>query len=619
MDSKEKPFAPVIAPHEKKREFSLKAILLGVILGLVFGVGNAYLGLKVGITISASIPAAVMSMAILRAFFKDVTILENNIVQTIAAVGEGLAAGIIFTVPALFLLGDHPSKFRIFLLALLGGILGILFMIPMRRYIIVKEHGILPFPEGTACAEILKAGKRIQSNAAMAWIGLAVGIVYKLCIDVFALWRERVSLIFPSLHKAELSVDCTPALLGVGFIIGPRIASVMFCGGIIGWWVLIPLIRVFGQGNVTIFPAMDPISALSTEEIWSNYIRYIGAGAVAMGGLISLVRIFPVILKTVHVGFKELFEGANPHGSLPRTDRDISMRWLILGSLAIILFLWLYPPFHINLLALILIIILGYFFVAVTSITVGLVGSSSNPVSGMTITLLLIISLIFLSLGWTERIFLISAITASAVANVAISLAATTSQDLKTGYILGATPWKQQVAEMIGLILPALAVGATLYLLNDAYTFGSTALPAPQATLMALIAKGVIQGQLPFGLVGIGLILGFLVYLLRVPILPFAIGLYLPLSLSTGIMVGGIVSGIVKKVSNKNSIEQGVLLGSGLVAGDACTGVVIAALTVFGVIGMNGKSLIGPEVSLLIYFLLAAGFGWLSTYRSKQR
>ncbi len=605
-----KPF--IAAKDEKTSEFTIRAVILGVLLGLVFGVGNAYLGLKVGTTVSASIPAAVISMAILRTFFKRVSILENNMVQTIASVGEGLAAGVIFTVPALFLLGDRPSISRIFLLAALGGILGVLFMIPMRRYIIVQEHGKLPFPEGTACAEILKSGEASRSKAMMAFIGIIVGSIHKICSSAIYLFKEVPSWIIAPFQKTQFSMDCTPALLGVGYIIGPRISSLLFAGGALGWWVIIPLIHLFGS-DLTIYPGTVPINQMSSDDIWSDYIRYIGAGAIATGGILSLFKIAPLILKTLKTGFDELFQGFSFKKQPLRTDRDISLRWLLLGSVAIILTLWLFPGLPMNFLTIILLILLGFFFVAVTSLTVGIVGSTSNPVSGMTITTLLITCLVFVLLGWTERIYLVAALTMSVVVNVAIALAGTTSQDLKTGYLLGATPRLQQVGEIIGVILPALSIGGTLYLLNAAYGFGTTAMPAPQGTMMALIAQGVIEGNIPTTLVVIGIILGLLLEMLKLPILPFAIGLYLPLSLSTGTMVGGLVSLCVKrKEKNTAANDRGILTASGFVAGDACTGVIIALLTVGGLVPATAAGYFPGWVSIIVYAALAFGLGWFA-------
>lgn len=606
-------FKPHVSADARVREFTLRSIILGALLGLLFGVGNAYLGLKVGTTISASIPAAVMSMAILRIFFRNVSILENNLVQTIASVGEGLAGGVIFTAPALFLMGEPPSASRMFLLSALGGVLGILFMIPMRRYIIVKEHGVLPFPEGTACAEILKSGESSRAKALVALLGIAVGAIYKVCLGALNLWKETPTWIFSRFQKTEFSMDCTPALLGVGYIIGPRISGVIFAGGAIAWWALIPLIKMFGTGLDPVYPATTAIAQMTAEDIWSNYIRYIGAGAVAIGGLLSLGKITPLLWKTLHLGMKELFQGIDS-AKQSRTDRDISLRWLILGSLAIILILWLFPGLPMNLLTIVLLTILAFFFVGIMSLTVGIVGSSSAPGSGMTITTLLITCIIFVSLGWTDRVYLISALTMAMVATVAIALAGTTSQDLKTGYIVGATPRTQQIGEIIGVLLPALAIGGTLYLLNDAYGFGTKQLPAPQATMMQLVAEGVIHGAIPYTLVIVGVVIGGLVSLLRLPVLPFAIGLYLPLSLSTPVMIGGFVSTLTARLSQHDPDvhERGVLASSGLVAGDACTGVLIALFTVLGWINPDAEPFFSDAISLILFLLLGAVLAWTS-------
>jgi putative OPT family oligopeptide transporter len=608
--SNHQPF--ISGKNTKTPEFTFKAILLGILLGIIFAIANAYLGLKVGLTVSASIPAAMISMLILRTFFKKASILENNLVQTIASVGEGLAAGVIFTVPALFILGARLSPGEIFILSFLGGILGILFMIPMRRYLIVQEHGKLPFPEGTACAEILKAGVSSRHRAVMALFGIAIGAIHKICSSALYFFKEIPSWILGSFQNAVFSIDCTPAVLGVGFIIGPRIATLMFAGGAVGWWVIIPLIKLFATGDAIIFPAAKIISEMSAEEIWSNYVRYIGVGTIATGGILSLYRIFPLIIKTIKLGFHELFQGVNKRAVL-RTERDISLKWLIVGSVVIIAFLWLFPGLPMNFVTIVLLTILSFFFVAVTSLTVGIVGSTSNPVSGMTIITLLFTCLIFILLGWTERVYLIAALTMSVVANVAICLGATTSQDLKTGYLLGATPRTQQIGEIIGLIFPAIAIAITLYLLNHVYTFGSSLLPAPQATMMALVAQGVMEGNIPTTLVIIGVVIGILFELLKLPILPFAIGLYLPLSLSTSVMIGGIVAAFVKK-KNKDgeALDNGTITASGLVAGDAATGVIIALLTVLGVVQTTESALLPLWSSLVIYALLALFLGWFS-------
>ncbi|EKE07999.1 MAG: hypothetical protein ACD_17C00401G0002 [uncultured bacterium] len=616
--SHESTFKPHIPSEKIVKEFSPRAVLLGLFFGLFFAIANGYLALKIGGTISASIPAAIMSMAILKMLFRNSTVLENNIVQTIATVGEGLAAGVIFTIPALILLGAPPSIGRIFILSATGGILGILFMIPMRRYIIVQEHKKLPFPEGTACAEIIKAGEKSHRTALWALWGVLASGVYKVCSNAIFLWQEQVSWTFSKLKKAEFSIDATPALLGVGYIIGPTISGYMFAGSVIAWWVIIPLIVEFGIGPGTIYPSTAPIELMSPDDIWDKYVRYIGAGCLGIGGLFSLIKIFPLLFKTIHVSIKELVGGFKERRHLPRTEKDISLAWLILGSLAIILFLWLFPTLPMNLLTVVLLVVLGFFFVAVTSITVGLVGSSSNPVSGMTITTLLITCIIFVILGWTERMYLISAMTMGAVANCAICMAGTTSQDLKTGHLLGSTPFYQQVAEIIGVIIPSLALGYIVYILNQAYGIGSTVMPAPQATLMSMIVEGVISGNLPYSLVGIGVILGFVMILLGIPVLPFALGVYLPLSLSAATMVGGVVRAYVnKKTSSAFPHERGILIASGLIGGDACLGILLAFGALTHVIPVSRAGILPDWVSLLMYILLGAGLGFF-TLRKKQ-
>ncbi|MES2273829.1 MAG: oligopeptide transporter, OPT family [Chlamydiota bacterium] len=610
-------FQPYVPSTSHMREFTLRATFLGMLFGFFFAVANAYLALKIGTTISASIPAAIMSMAILKLLFRNSTILENNIVQTIATVGEGLAAGVIFTIPALILLGETPSIGRIFILSSLGGVLGILFMIPMRRYLIVHEHKKLPFPEGTACAEIQKAGESSRHAAVMASWGVLAAGRYKICSNGFYLWKEAPSWTFRFFQRAEFSIDATPALLGVGYIIGPRISCLMFAGGALAWWALIPLISEFGLGTVSIYPSVVPIAQMSPDDIWDQYVRYIGAGCLAIGGLFSLVKIAPLLYKTIHVSVSELFGGFKAREHLPRTEKDISMAWLLIGSVAIILFLWLFPTLPMNLLTIVLLTVLSFFFVAVTSLTCGLVGSTSNPVSGMTITTILITCIIFVFLGWTERIYLVSAMTMGCVACCAICMAGTTAQDLKAGYLLGSTPRSQQIAEIIGVIIPSLALGYTVYVLNQAYGIGSKAMPAPQASMMAMIVKGVIGGGLPYTLVGVGIVVGIIMILLGIPVLPFALGLYLPLSLSTATMVGGLVRAYVNRNSSEvYSQEQGILISSGLIGGDACVGVAIAFLTLAGFIPADAPGLLPDWVSFAAYLLLGCGLGF---YTMKKR
>lgn len=612
-----KKFSPFIKTHQSIKEFSLRAMILGGIFSLLFAVSNAYLALKIGTTISASIPAAILSMATFKLFFSRATILENNLVQTVATVGEGLAAGVVFTIPALFFLGAIPSIQEIFLLSFLGGILGVLFMIPMRRFIIVEEHGKLPFPEGTACAEILQAGQKDSSSALTALFGFIVSVIYKFFSGVLNLWKEVPSWTLRFYENTIFSIDTTPALLAVGYIVGYNVSSIIFSGGVFAWFILIPLIKLFGTGSSPIFPASTLVSTMSGEEIWSEYVRYIGAGTLAAGGLMSLIKISPILIKTLKEGYKELKRGWRFPEKSPRVDQDIPLSILLLGSLLIIFLLWLLPNFSLDLFTIFLLTILGFFFSAVTSLTVGIVGSTSNPVSGMAITTLLITSFIFVALGWNERIYLISAITMSAIANITICMASTTSQDLKTGFLLGATPIKQQIAEIIGTIIPALSLGFVIYILNEAYTLGSSNMPAPQATMMAMIAKGVINQELPYTLFLVGIILGGLLECLKVPTLPFALGVYLPLSLTSSMMGGGLVAKCLEKL--KKSPQEGTLLASGIIGGDACMGVLIAVLSVVGLLSSSKPVFSSNLLSLIAYIFLAAFIGFYTYYRSEKR
>lgn len=613
-------YKPHVSADKNVREFSLRATTVGMLFGFFFAIANAYLALKVGTTVSASIPAAIMSMTLLKVLFRNTTILENNIVQTIATMGEGLAAGVVFTIPALILLGDPPSVGRVFLLSSLGGILGILFMIPMRRFLIVAEHKTLPYPEGTACAEILKAGEKNTGSSSMrALWGFCIAAVYKICSNIFFVWQETFSWTATFFKNTQFSLDATPSLMGVGYIIGPKNNAILFAGGVLAWWVIIPLIKVFGIGDAEVYPSVIAINEMGAADIWSSYVRYVGAGALAVGGLLSLIKIAPLLYKTLAATFREIFHKSSSSSKIKRTDRDIPMVWLILGSVAIILTLWLFPTLPMNFFTIVLLVLLSFFFVAVTSMTVGIVGSTSNPVSGMTITTLLIVCIAFVLLGWTERIYLISAITMGCVACSAICIAGTTAQDLKTGFLLGATPKSQQIAEIIGILLPALALGYVISILNSAYHIGSDAMPAPQATLLAMIAKGVISGGLPYALIGVGIVLGLLMALLNVPILPFALGVYLPLSLTSAMMCGGLARLYADSRAKKTSEgQQCVLFAAGLVGGDACLGIFVAILTVAGVIPTDAPGILPNVVSLIAFGLLGIALA-RSAYAARKK
>lgn len=572
-------------------EMTVRAVILGCILAVIFGAANAYLGLKIGMTVSASIPAAVISMAVLRSCFRGVTILENNMVQAIASSGESLAAGVIFTVPALVFFGAPPSILKIFLIALLGGFLGIFFMIPLRRHLIVDEHGKLPYPEGTACGEILKAGESGGARAALVAVGLLVGGCYKFLMSGLKLWKDDdVMWAIPNFHKAAVGIDPTPALLGVGFIIGPKIAAVMLAGGVLGWMVIIPLIDLIGSAipSLTIAPATVPIAELGSSGIWKYYIRYIGAGAVAVGGIVSILKIAPIIFKTFR-GFRRNGGGAGEVREKDRTDTDLPMIVVFLGALAtaIVIFIMLQctaGEWVLNAIASLIVVAFGFLFVTVAARIVGIVGSSSSPVSGMTLTTLFFTCLILMWLGWSGESGMIVAMTVGAIVCIAVCMAGDISQDLKTGYLVGATPWKLQIAELIGVIVPALIIGWTLYILQDTYGYGEgKGLKAPQATMMHMVVKGMMEQTLPWTFVVIGVLCGVVVELLGVPSLPFAIGLYLPVGLSVPIFIGGVIFYIVKRGASeeewKRREDRGILFSSGLIAGDALLGIAIAFLT----------------------------------------
>lgn len=585
-------FKPFIAADKIMPEFTVTSILLGVVLAILFGGANAYLGLRVGMTVSASIPAAVISMGIIRIILKKESILENNMVQTIGSAGESVAAGAIFTMPALFMwaaegVGEMPSLITITLIALCGGLLGVFFMIPLRTALIVKEHGIVPYPEGTACAEVLMAGEQGGSKASSVFAGLGIAAAYKLIADGFKLFPSEVDYGISAYKGSGIGVDVLPALAGVGYICGPRISSYMLAGGVTAWFVVMPLIASFG-GDMVLFPAKDPISQLGTWGIWSSYVRYVGAGAVATGGIISLIKSLPLIVTTFRDAMKGYGQGSV---SIDRTAQDLSLKVVLIGIIAIALVMWLVPAIPVNLFGAILVIIFGFFFATVSSRMVGLVGSSNNPVSGMTIATLLITTIILKASGNTGMAGMVAAITIGSVICVVAAIAGDTSQDLKTGYIVGATPRRQQIGEIIGVIASGIAIGAILYLLNSAWGYGSTELPAPQATLMKMVIEGVMGGNLPWNLVFVGVGIAIVIEILQMPVLPFAIGLYLPIHLSTPIMAGGLIRLYIdkKKYNNNqtknNVIESGILYTSGLIAGEGLVGILLAVFAVIPVAG----------------------------------
>lgn len=599
-------------------ELSPRAIGIGIVIGILFGAANAYLGLRVGLTVSASIPAAVMAVAIFHALrnaglSEDSTILENNMVQTIGSAGESLAAGVIFTVPALILLGYSPGLLKIFVLGAIGGILGILFMAPLRRYLIVREHGNLVFPEGTACASVLVAGREGGAQGRLVFTGLGVGALFEFLMSGLGLWKAAPKWELPNLPAAEVSADSSPALLGVGYVIGPRIAAIMFGGGALAWLVLIPAIKLFG-GSSTIYPGPGPVSGLDAHGIWHYYVRYIGAGAVVFGGIVTLVRSFPVIGSSAAAVIRGFRSSGGEKGPVGRTDQGLRGPVVAAGVVVLFLAMALLPRsmapggFAAALLAL----IFCFFFVAVSSRIVGLIGSSSNPVSGMTIAALLATTLVFKLLGWTGAEHQVAALAVGSIVCIGAAIAGDTSQDLKTGFLVRATPRLQQMGEVIGVLTSAAVIGIVVLRLHGAYGIGSEALPAPQATLMSLVVKGVLSGDLPWTLVFIGVIAAAVVELLGIPSLPFAVGLYLPLSLSTPILIGGLIRALMERKSkaaegkeggaDKSLVsDRGVLFASGLIAGSAFVGMALGLVRSFGegrgkfMVRALEKITVGPE------------------------
>ena len=617
-------FKPYIPADKITPEFTVTSVIMGVLLAIIFGAANAYLGLRVGMTVSASIPAAVISMGVIRVIMKKDSILESNMVQTIGSAGESLAAGAIFTLPVLFLwskegITEAPSLITISLIALFGGILGVLFMVPLRNALIVKEHGVLPYPEGTACAEVLLAGEEGGASAKSVFAGMGLAALFKFVVDGLKVIPSVITAPLKA-FKTELSAEVYPALLGVGYICGPKIASYMFAGGLIGWFVLIPAIITFG-GSTILYPGTktiaDMYAAGGASAIWSSYIRYIGAGAVAAGGIISLIKSLPLIVRTFADAIKGM-KGAENSNSTVRTEADLDMRVIGIGVLIMIIAIWLLPEIPVSPLGAVLIALFGFFFATVSSRMVGIVGSSNNPVSGMAIATLLFSTLCLKVTGDTGVHGMKGAIAIGSVICIIAAMAGDTSQDLKTGYILGATPKKQQIGELIGAVVSAVTIGGVLVLLDSAWGFGTTELAAPQATLMKMIIEGVMEGNLPWALVFIGVFIAIVVEILGISVLPVAIGLYLPLELSATIMIGGVIRWFVdKKKADKEEnkdANSGILFCSGMIAGEGLVGILLAILAVVNVAGkidLSGSfttGIVGGVVLMVVMILCILKF-----------
>lgn len=593
MDNKNE-FKPYIPAEKVTAELTVTSIIMGVLLAVVFGAANAYLGLRVGMTVSASIPAAVIAMGVIRIIMRRNSILESNIVQTIGSAGESLAAGAIFTLPALFLWAaeekwniSDPNLLEITLIALIGGLLGVFFMVPLRNALIVKEHATLPYPEGKACAEVLLAGEKGGTSASTVFAGMGFAALFKFIIDGLKVVAGEVSYTIKG-FKGTIGTQIYPAVMSVGYICGARISSYMFAGGILSWMVLIPLIVLFGENSI-LYPSVDQtIGEMFAEggagAIWSSYIRYIGAGALAAGGIISLIKSLPLIVTTFTGALKSMSKSGTV--SNERTAKDMNMKVVLIAILVLTILIWLIPAIPVNLIGALIIVVFGFFFATVSSRMVGIVGSSNNPVSGMAIATLLIATLILKFTGADGIDGMCSAIAIGSIICIVSAIAGDTSQDLKTGYILGATPKKQQYGELIGVVAAALAIGGTLYLLNEAWGFGGKELAAPQATLMKLIVEGVMGGNMPWALVFTGAAIAVVVELIGIPVLPFAIGIYLPVQLNACIMVGGLVRLALDKLCKKNKeavVNDGILFSSGMIAGEGLVGIALALLAVFDV------------------------------------
>jgi putative OPT family oligopeptide transporter len=685
------PFAPWVPPSEAPAELTFRAVALGAILGIVFGAASVYLGLRVGLTTSASIPIAVMAITILKKLGHS-TILENNIVQTTGSAGESVAAAVVFTIPALIFLG-FPMQIPItFLVALTGGILGVLMMIPLRRYLIVKEHAALRFPEGTACAEILIAGEKGGTSAAKIFTGIGVGASFKLATAVFALFKARVARTLAFYPGARLECETSPELLAVGWIIGYESSALMVAGGVLASLILAPMIVFFGSGaTAAVAPAAELIKNMDFDALRGQYIRYIGAGAVAAGGVLGLVRAAPAIWDSLRASMKQLRGGIGGGGVL-RTERDTPLTWVVGGSLAIALFIAVVPVFKMNLLGAVLIVVFGFLFSVVSARITGLVGSSSCPLSGMTIAVVIGTCLIFLSVGWSGSAYSFVALIVGSVVCIAISNAGTTAQDLKTGHLVGSTPIAQQAAILAGVLTSVAAIGWTTWLINASGArvtplpapvavsaasvaaaddvagpdgvprafvrvgageiagleggnylvdrasgaavarrvdgIGTPSFPAPQANLMAVLISGLLDHKLPWGLILIGVAIAIFIELTTGHSLTFAVGVYLPLSSTMPIFIGGLVRKLAdrryRRVPDDPSESEGTLWSSGLIAGGALVGVAVALLhfPVFGLdfddaLDLPMRLALGPKLwpgffgSDLVPMLAFAGLGWL--------
>ncbi|MCR2043633.1 OPT family oligopeptide transporter [Anaerosalibacter massiliensis] len=614
-------YEPFVSANITLPEITVTAVILGCLLSVIFGAANAYLGLKLGQTVGASVPCAVTSMAVLRGVLKRGNILENNMVQTIGSAGESVAAGVIFTIPALIVWGLDVNLLEVSVMALLGGVLGVLILIPLRKYLVSEEHGYLPFPDGLACAEVLVAGETGGQSATTLFIGAIISGIYTLCVNGFKLWKSSIGTFIKGFENAYIGIETTPALLGIGYIMGPKIAAFMFSGAMLGWLVLIPLIKYFGAGLIdVVYPATIPIAQMTVEDIWSNYIRYIGAGTVVFGGLWSFIKVIPVMFSSFKTGFQNL---TNKKTTNIRTDEDMNTGVVFILTIIIFIIMAFLPPLKLGIGKSLLVLIFTTLFVPVAAKMVGM--TSNNPVSGMTIATLLITSLLLKQLGVVGEEGMLAALSVGVIVCIAVGVTGDTSQDLKTGFLVGATPKNQQIGEIIGVIVSSAAIGFVIVLLDGAYGIGSPELPAPQATLMSLVVQGVFSESLPWILIFTGMAIGAIVEMMGLPVLPFAIGLYLPISLSSAPVIGGLIRWILEKRTSGEEFvirrQTGTLVASGFVAGDSLMGVVLAIFAYFNInigFGANVKILENPIFTIIPYILICLVLHYFSNIKKPK-
>lgn len=613
-------YKPFIDSNEKVPESTVFSVILGIISAVIFAAANTYLGLKVGLTISAGIPGAILATGLFRSIFKRSNILESNYVASLAAVGESIAGGIIFVLPALILIGFNLPIWTVVVVTVIGGLMGVYFIIPVRKHLIVQEHGKLVYPEAMAQAEVIVNANQGGKGFAAVLKGLIYGFVYKILSGGFALWNETSTYVIKRFQNTMIGTDTLASLVGVGFIIGTKTSVLMLAGSIVAWLGFIPLIKFFGGlAETPIFPSTMLISEMSAADIWSNYIKYIGAGAVAMGGFISLARSLPTIINSFKQAMGGLGKGDN---TLNRVNQDPSIIWVFIAAIAGFFLIWLTPSVNAGPVGAILAVFFSFFFAVVSARMVGVIGASNNPVSGMTIATLLVIASVYKAMGATGVDGMYVVLVTAGVVCVAIAVGGGVAQSLKATFVLGGTPKKVQHGMFASLAVASFIAGATVLLLHSAYGIGTKQVTAPQATLMKLIVEGIMTGQLPWTLVIIGIMTAIFCALAGLPILPVALGIYLPISLNTAIFFGGLIR---KFVDNKfkndqakldTAVERGTLIASGLVAGDALTGIVIGIFAALN-LKIDFLAAVIPNenvknfISLAIFILL--GF-WLYNF-----